>query len=740
MALLQRLSLIMLFTTLFVTVAGCNGSGGSLGTDTDDTTVDTITISLSISNEHVTDQTPATITATLMQGSTALAGKLIRFSVDDPDLVFFGPENGAVSTNSEGVAEIEVHAGMAAGGGIVTAKLDSEEVSAEIVFSSEGDGNTGSSPVVASVNLYASSQQIASSGAESVTLTALVKDSDNNLIEGATIDFSADSGQIQIGSVTTGTDGKATAVLKTDSEPSNRIININAVNESIIDTVSVQVIGTVVNVSGSTSLAINDENQIIINVLDSDGEGIANTDVTLSLTNQSTVSPVGDIAPITLPSTVKTDFTGQATVTVIGTSGGTNSIVFDALGTSSSHSVSVQADSFLFTNFDNNNDPAVDLSTSSDIPDVLLSDSAAITLTWLREGNEVPDGTTVNFTTTRGVLTSSSSTTVNGEVTATLISSNAGKALVTFTGNDDDVSLNNQLEFEFVAETIDNLIVQASPHSIGPNGETSVISLVARDIEGNLVKNKAIDFTLTDVSGGTIFPASAITDSNGGASIVYTSKTVSAQDDVTIIATVREDPSKTGTVTLTVADRELFIVLGTGNEMIEVDTTTYNKQYSVFVTDVNGNPESDAIIQISAVPVNYYKGYWEKSLDENGDFEVWTAIHTAQCLNEDLNIDGILDDGEDTNADGHLTPGNVVAVDREVTTDEQGRAVIDILYGQNYGHWIDMNLVATGRVEGSEGADRVIFTLPVLSSDVSDELSGPPPAPFGPSSNCSDIN
>jgi len=209
-----------------------------------------------------------------------------------------------------------------------------------------------------------------------------------------------------------------------------------------------------------------------------------------------------------------------------------------------------------------------------------------------------------------------------------------------------------------------------------------------------------------------------------------------------VVATVVEDTSKTETVTLTVAERELFITLGTGNELIEVDSTTYNKEYTVFVTDVNSNPLEGETIQISAVPATYYKGDWVQVLDENDDFVVWAADHTAECQNEDFNVDGILDvdDGEDINGDGALTPGNVVSAEGEVTTDEQGRAVINILYPQNYAHWIDINLVATGKVVGSESSDRATFMLPVLSTDVDDEFVSPPPAPFGSSSNCDDVD
>ncbi|WDE03514.1 Ig-like domain-containing protein [Thalassomonas viridans] len=741
---------------LFIILVGCGG--GSLSDDGgggEETPDDEITISLVISNEMVSEQSPATITATVKQGNTLLAGKLVTFTLDNADLAFFNPEIGTANTQSNGEATIILNAGETAGAGQVTATV--EEVDpANISFTSQGDGNTGGLPDLADISLFASSQQIASSGAQSITLTAIAKDTNNNLLDNVNVTFTADSGQVEVLNALTGADGQATATLKTDNEPTNRVITTTASSNFISDTVSVQVVGTTVSLTGSSSLAINDDNSYIIKVLDSDGNGISNTQVNLSLTNVSTETPAGAVASLTLADSVTTDFTGQTTVVVTGTSGGTNTIVASALGASVSQEVAVQSDSFLFTGFDNGNGTNVDPSDvpAVTIPDVLLSDTATLSLTWLRSGVAVADGTQVNFTTTRGSLATTSATTNNGLVTATLTADNAGKALVTFTGTDGDIILNNQLEFEFIAETVDTIVAQALPKSVGPSGQTSTISVVVKDANGNLVKNKDIDFTLTDTNGGTIFPASAVTDSNGSASTIYTSNTVSAQDGVSVQASVRDDPTKTDTVTLTVADRELFIAVGTGNDVIEHDSTSYNKQYSVFVTDVDSNPVANVNLTVSAIPNNFYKGRWWARYDGD-EFLFWEAGGQEEfadpnvkfeCANEDLNLDGILDPGEDTNGNGFLTPGNVVAAQGEVTTDSQGSALIDILYPQSFAQWVDIRLILSTQVNGTESATQTIFTLPVLASDVLNEDIPPPTSsvglesPFGRMADCTNID
>ena len=727
---------------------GFNSVGGG------DDTSNVIFVDLSISNKDISAATPATITIVLTKDGVGVGDKLVTFTLDNNELASFLPQSGTANTNNDGVATIILAAGGTAGAGEITATIDGIEA-AKTTFNSAGDGNPEDSPNVASIALFANSQQLASSGAQEIDLIAIVKDASNNLLADVNVSFAADSGSIEVVKTLTGTDGKATVKLKTEANNENRTITTTASSGSASDSLDIQVVGTSVILTGSSSLAINDANNFIVKVLDSDGESIANTTVALSLTNESTETPAGDVADITLPDSIVTDHTGQATIVVTGTTGGTNTIIASALGANAGQKVAVQADSFLFTSFSDGT-TTVNPSEGTNLPDVKLAPTEAnVTLTWLRSGVAVADGTQVSFTTTRGTLLTNSATTIDGKVTAKVSSNDAGKALVTFVGTDTvsgkNIELSNQLEFEFVADTAATITAQASPNSIGPDGQTSTISVVVKDANGNLVKGKTIKFTLEDSSGGSIFPATAVTDSSGSASTVYTSLSTSAQDAVEVSATEVETEINDA-VTLTVAERSLFISLGTGNKVEELGTDSYVKEYAVFVTDANSNPVANEQLTISAIPNNYYKGFWVRVYDGE-EFIRWVAVGEGstgeiltprhECANEDLNLDGILDVGEDISGDGRLTPGNIVAAENSVVTDVNGRAVVRITYPQSYANWSDIKLIASTKVSGTESSTQTIFSLPVLAEHIINEDITPPTqgvgttSPFGLRADCS---
>jgi hypothetical protein len=762
MQLLRRLSFTLLLMSLMTLVA-CGDGDGDLtgGDDGGGTTPDTLTLTIQDTNEILSADNPIEVIATVLENGSPVVGKTVTFSLDIDGSAILDPIAATDTTDDNGNASITVKVTDVQGSVKVIASYD--DVSDDTSFNSAGDGVkvVEGDPVADSIRLFASSPQIASSGAQTIELSAIAKDENNNLLEGVTIDFSADSGALAKviddsgnSSNVTGPDGKVAMTLSTQDEPSNRTILVTATNADITDTLEVDVVGTTLTLTGSSSLALNDETSYIVNVLDSDGNGVAKTAVTLSLG--------GGEAGIELPTPamVTTDAEGQASIKVTGLTGGTNSIVVTALGASASQSVSVQADSFLYTHFSNGVD-TVNPSDTPIVPDVALDPQVAtITLTWQRNGVAISDGKPVSFTTTRGTLSAANDTTLNGEATVTLSASDAGKAIVTFVGTDtvngNDIELTNQLEFEFFADTAATIRAQASPNSIGPNQQTSTISVVVNDSNGNLVKNKRVKFVLEDISGGSIFPATAVTDSSGSASTVYTSNSTSAKDNVSITAIVEDTPTITDVATLTVAERELFISLGTGNDLEELDSTDYVKEYSVFVTDVESNAIPNVELTVSAIPENYYKGLWVPTYD-GADFVLWYALgegstntpgpiylNKTKCSNEDVNLDGILDEGEDFNGDGKLTPGNIVSVIDPDVTDENGRSIIRVVYPQSYGAWLDVKLIVSGKVTGTEGSSQAIFTLPVSVDDINVEDVSPPSqgigtrGPFGMSNVCSD--
>ena len=136
MALFKRFSLVLMFAIL----VGCGGSGGGFdeaSDGSDGSTSDAITISLAISDTTVTGAEPVTVTATVMQGTTAVVGRAINFSTE---LGVFSPVSGTALTSSSGVATITLTAGSIRGAAEISATISSGESSTTpLGFSSQGD-------------------------------------------------------------------------------------------------------------------------------------------------------------------------------------------------------------------------------------------------------------------------------------------------------------------------------------------------------------------------------------------------------------------------------------------------------------------------------------------------------------------------------------------------------------------------------------------------------------------------
>src|SRR4029450_4981218 len=205
--------------------------------------------------------------------------------------------------------------------------------------------------------------------------------------------------------------------------------------------------------------------------------------------------------------TVTTDSTGQATVTVTATVPGTDTIQALALGATGTATLSVSAANFAFR------DPLPD----AEVP---LNRLRPVTVHWEESDLPVPDGRTVNFFTTRGTLSAPSAMTGqdpneprrSGNATVTISSNQAGTAIINANVPGGPSS---QVRIEFFATTPHSLVLQAFPTTLGVNAtgstaQQSIITAIVQDENGNLVKNQTVSFSLTDITGGSIFPASAV--------------------------------------------------------------------------------------------------------------------------------------------------------------------------------------------------------------------------------------
>jgi len=564
---------------------------------------------------------------------------------------------------------------------------------------------------VGNLTLSTSTPTIPSDNSNPATITAVVQDASNRFVAGVPVVFTTSSGGLAVTQANTNASGAATATLSTPADPTNRTITVTAVAGGITKTVAVNVIGSRLAIAGPTALVLAASAQYTVTLLDSADRGIAGRALTVSSAKGNTLSA----------SSLTTDATGRATFNVTATSGGNDTITVTGLGLTSTQPVAVNADSFSFT-------------TPADAAEVPLGTPQTVTVKWLQNGTPVAAGTAVTFTTTRGTITGSPAlTNASGDATVTVSSTTAGGANIVAAGG----GATAQRAIEFVATTAASIDAQASTATVAI-GEQSTISAVVRDATGNLVKNKTVTFTLTDNTGGTLSLASAITNSQGRAQTIYTAgSTVSARDGVDVTASVTGGGGPiTDSVKLTVARKEVFISLGTGNTVEEVaNNAQYRIPFTIQMTDANGNGVPNVPVTMSVLTERYLKGTraWNGSS--------WTSYVNPvyNCVDEDTLVpatarNGQLDPGEDADNDGRIDVGNIALVTPgQVTTNAQGVALVDVLYPQDAAYWLVVTLEARAAVQGTEFARSTTFLLPGTTNDFGNQTTAPPGfvSPFG---------
>ncbi len=721
--------LVVCATTLMLFACGggseslSRDGGGVITSTPDPDPVVTYSVAVGIADSQgnasnvVGEGSPLTITATLSAtNGGSVNDVLVSFSLSSPELAAFNNDTATALTNADGVAVIGLEVGNQRGDGIVSATIDAG-ASGTVGFSSTGIQQAQVVP--ASLELFATQVQMASSGDDKVELIAIVKNEQNVLLEGVVVSFSADAGaSIENVQGTTGPDGKASATLTTENNRTNRNITVTASTSSLTDSLVVGVVGTEINVNGANSVIINDQAPITFNLVDSSGIGISGQVLTLS----TDVGALDNLSPVT-------GANGQVTVNFTATTSGQGTISATALNATGSLQMTVQQDDFSFSSL-----------PDADIP---LQTDQNISVRWFKNNAAFANGS-VTVTTSRGIIATPTVTTdASGIATVSIRSEFAGPASISAIGTDaNGDKVTARANIEFIATQVQSVFVDATPDLIGPEGQTSTISAVVRDPSGNLVKGKVVDFTLIDSSGGSIEPNSATTGSDGIASTVYTSNAVSPEDGVTIQATA---DSVVGQVDLTVGDRAFDISIGTGNEIGDQDASTYVKEFAVFVSDSVGRPVESASLTASATPIKrvnggvYTKGYWAWSAVN----AVWEPIPTAVCDNEDINNNGRLDAGEDINNDGELTPGIIGTISFQNSisqTNAAGQATLELRYPKQFAIWVGVEVSVFGQSSGSEARDSQSLMLPIANSDLTREDNKPPSNPFGASSLCTNSN
>ncbi|MEP7313804.1 MAG: Ig-like domain-containing protein [Pseudomonadota bacterium] len=586
---------------------------------------------------------------------------------------------------------------------------------------------TPTTPAVASVTVVTDTPTIPSSGLAPANISVFVRNASNQFMQGVPVTISSSSGGLAITSGVTNANGVATATLTPAGDRTSRTITVTAVAGGISSLVTVKVTGTSIDIQGPDALITGTAGPYTIIVVDSANNPVAGQAVTIASQPSSTLSA----------STGTTDTNGRVTFNMTPTGSAAVTLTVTAAGETKTKTVAVSADNFAFQT------PAEGAQFG------IGGAGASVSVRWLSGGSPVANGQTVNFATTRGTL-SSITTTAGGVATATVTSTTAGEALVTATNASGG---STQRRIIFVASTAAVVDLQSNPFAVAIN-QSSTLTATVRDASNNLVANKAVVFSLNDPTGGSLSVGTAVTDSQGRARTVYTaSSTTSATNGVRVTVTVQDTPSVTDYVDLTVAGAPLFLSFGTGNTIEQINNDTqYRLNYTVQVTDSTGAGVSGVTVTVSALSWDYVKGFREVLTGATN----WSTHINAVCTNEDrrsgnpaYDFNGILDPGENENGlnnDGNLSmeSGNIVTISPGTgTTDASGFLPFTVTYPQDHADYLSIALRGRTAVQGTEFSRTTLpFSLPGAAPDFANPTINPPglTSPFGIAATCSTFN
>ena len=712
--------------SLAATLAGCGGGdafvSSNSGSGASSLTVANLTVASSVPT-LAPDGSTATITVTATdKNNVAVTGATVTFATSAGTLAVSDGE-----TNASGQATATLTAMGVTAGTMVTVTATSGSATGKTTVTVATTQQT--------LTLSTSLPQIASNGSTTANLTATLLDANNNAVSGATVSFSANSGVLTGAPAVTDANGRAVVQLNAgNGSYQDRTITVSATSGSSTAQIQVAVVGTSLTITGPSNLVLGQSGTFTVALVDSGSAGIAGQTVTLKSANGNTI-----------PTSVTTSSTGQATFTFTGIAGGADTITGTALGQSATASITVSAQSFSITA------PAA----NAQIP---IGTNSTVTVKWTDGSGNPVVGHTISFATTRGTVSAATAVTgAGGTASITVASSSAGPATIQATT---DTSVTTTVIVDFIATTPATISLQASPAVVGLSGQ-STISATVRDVNDNLVPNQTVNFLLDDVTQGSLSVASAQTNAQGQATAIYTAtNTASATNGVQISATI-QNTAITAQTTLTVGGQAVFLSLGTGNTIIIYSPTQFLMPFTVQAVDASGNPVQNLLITFSVRSLGYAKGAWVKGSPWvqtistlSSDPDVFQLSGINGCQTEDTNGNGVLDPGEDYNGNHVLDPGSVAntavltgtyggtALNQSTTTGSDGSAGVSVLYPQDHAAWVAVEVTASATVQGTQSSTSTKFWLPMLAADIATATVSPPGqvSPYGVASTCLNPN
>jgi len=500
------------------------------------------------------------------RGNAVANGEVISFRVTTGTGLLSAP----TATTTNGVATLTYTASNSVGFETITA-LAANGISGSVTI-------TLISAIVGSVTVSAGSSEITADGISQTLIMSTVKDiNGNNVVDGTAVNFSTSAGNLSAATSTT-VNGIATATLTSSVTVGTAIVTVTA--GGVLGTTTVNFIPGAPNIINLTATPNN---------LSADG---ASTSTIRAVVNDARGNAVANGEVISFRVTTGTGLLSAPTATTTNgvatlTYTASNSVGFETITALSANGISGSVTITLISAIVG----SVTVSPgSSEIAADGISQTLIMSTVKDINGNNVADGTAVNFSTSAGTLSAATSTTVNGIATSTLTSSvNVGTATVTVTAG----GVSATTAVLFVSGAVSTIRLTATPGILAADGaSTSEISATVTDANGNAVDNETITFTIVQGSGS--FSAPTATTGGGVATVTYTA----SQNPGTVVIEAASTNSTSSTIDILLMGggdpvAEEFGVFAAFLNISGLWRMNLEDQITVGLADVYGNAVDD---------------------------------------------------------------------------------------------------------------------------------------------------
>jgi len=615
-----------------------------------------------------------------------------------------------------------------------------------------GPGSGASSPgtgtaVADDLVVVLSKSTLINSGTDSVTATVTSIDANRATIGGVPVSVSVDANAV-VTTDATATDSKGvlTATITQGSDASVRPVTLTVKSGAVTRTVSFNVVqnpAPTTPQAARLTLTLNafsvpnsGSTEVVATAaaIGSNQNALAGIPIQLSVTDGDPIA-ANSPSSFVIAGSTQTGSNGQVTGTVnIGADHSNRTVTVTATSGALTATAAFQVTGAQFTQ-------------ASPVPSVVTAGQTGKVLYTLSDVNGNPmRGIPINVSGS-SVTTQSGSTDLNGGFVFNYTAPNTPGATLQFTAKAGGVESKVSVTVAGGATTVPNAVAPVSktlnlssnvvPVNTATSSNQASVYAIFRDGSNAPIDNVRVLFDVTGDNGtGTIASTDytktpavnnpVLSDASGTASTAYKPGSVSSPTNgVTVRAcwkisdflageTVANCPAgNLLTTTLTIVSNPVSISIGTDNTITAGPSAlTYIKKYVVLVVDSAGNPKADVQITPSLDLGAYSKGAWgynavTKKWERKPQGDYFTVLGDlgysvgalkAVCPNEDLNRNGVIDSGEDTNSNGQLDPRKsdvAITLVGATKTDANGVAVLQLEYPKSLGSWVNFKITVT---------------------------------------------